>query len=121
MDRKVAIRIAVKAMNDTMGPNGLVSSYLVFECIPRFPAIESSFPDQESCMYAISRARREMATIVSELRIRKALSLRIPRNADLLIEAEDKVSVFRETDNKYVGPYPVIRVDGMQVFVISKD
>lgn len=109
MDRKVVLRIAVNAMNDTMGPNGLVPSYLVFGCVPRFPAVDSEYPYQQTRIDAMSRARQEMDTVVAEIRIRKALASRIPRNADLSIEAGDKVRVFRETDNKYLGPYQIGR------------
>ncbi len=45
MHRKIALRISVKAMNDTMGLNGLVPSYLVFGCVPRFPAVDSKLPE----------------------------------------------------------------------------
>ncbi len=83
-----------------MGPNGLVPSYLVFGCVPRFPAVDSKLPDQQSRMNALSRARQEMATIVSELRIEKALASRVPRNADLKVEPSDKVRIHRETDKK---------------------
>ncbi len=52
MGRKIVLHIAVKAMNDTMGSNGLVPSYLVFECVPRFPFVHSKLPDQQSRMHA---------------------------------------------------------------------
>ncbi len=70
-------------------------------------------------MDAMQSDRREMAIITAELQIRKALSSRVPRNADLVIEVGDLVRVFRENDKRYVGPYPVIRVDGTHVFIID--
>ncbi len=33
----------------------------------------------------------------------------------------DKLRVYRETDKKYVGPFPVIRIDGKQVYVLQDD
>lgn len=71
-------------------------------------------------MQALEIARKEYATITAELRIRKALMSRDPRNTDL-ISRQDQVRVFRETDKKYIGPFPVIRVDGKQIFVNDKD
>ncbi len=121
MDRNIVLRIAVMAMNDTMGPNGLVPSYLVFGCVPRFPSVDSKLPDQQYRMDALSVARQEMDTIVSELRVQKALASRFPRNAKLKIEPGYKVRICRETDKKYIGPYPVIRVYGKQLFVIISD
>ena len=64
-------------------------------------------------------ARREMNINTAELRIRKAVSSRVPRNPDLVIEVGDLVRVFSETERRYVGPYPVIRVDGAHVFIID--
>ena len=57
IDRFAALQIAVKAMNDTMGPKGLVLSFLVFGCIPQF-----LFSDSQSRMNAFSKARKEIAT-----------------------------------------------------------
>ncbi len=51
-------------------------------------------------------ARSEMAIISAELRIRKALSSRVPRNADLVIEVGDLVRVFRETDKATLDLIP---------------
>ncbi len=62
-----------------------------------------------------------MATIVSELRVQKALASRVPRSAELKIEPGDKFRIYRETDKKYIGPYPVIRVDGKQLFIKIND
>ena len=40
MDKNIKLKLSVKAMNDTLGPEGLFPSYLVFGCIPRFPSTE---------------------------------------------------------------------------------
>ncbi len=66
----MTLQLAVKAMNNTMGPEGLVPSYLVFESIPRFPVVDS-------------RTSNGMATIAAELRIKTALASRFSYNADL--------------------------------------
>ncbi len=69
-------------------------------------------------MDALPRARQKIATIVSELRVQKALASRVPGNAELKVEPGDKVRTYRDTDKKYVGLYPMIRVDGKQLFVV---
>lgn len=121
LDKNVALKLAVKAINDTMGPEGLVPSLLVFGCIPRFQPVRSELPGQKERMRALLHARKEMSTITAELRIRRALMSKAPRNVDIVIEPGDKVRVFRETDRKYIGPFPVIRVDKKQIFVLQKD
>ena len=62
-----------------------------------------------------------MTTIVSEMRIHKALASRVPRKANLTIEPGDKIRIYRESDKKYVGPYPSIRVNIKQDFAVSDD
>ncbi len=104
-----------------MGSNGLVPSYLVFGCVPRFPAVDSKLPDQQSRMNALSRTRQEMATIVAETRIHEVLASRVSRTAGSTIQPGDKVRTYHKSDKKYVGPYPVIRVDREQVFVVIDD
>lgn len=118
MSLELALRTAVKAMNDTLGPEGLVPTLLVFGCLPRFPTVSSELPAQRERMRALSQAKKEMATITAELRIKRALMSRVPRNADLVLEPGDQIKVYRETDRKYIGPFPVIRIDKKQVFVL---
>ncbi len=118
MGKNIILKLPVKAMDDTLGPKGLVPSYLVFSCIPRFPSTESTLPTQQQRMDAMQSAWREMAIITVEFRIRKALWSRVPRNADLVIEVGDLGRVFRETDKRYVGPYFVICIDGPHVCII---
>ena len=102
-----------------MEPEGLVPSYIVVGCTTRFPSTESTLPTQQQIIDAMQSTWREMANITAEVRIRKALSSLVPRNAYLVIEDVDLVRVFRETDKRYVGPYPVICVDGIHVFTID--
>ena len=72
-------------------------------------------------MKALEAASTEMATVTAELRARTAMLKKMPRNVDLVLSPGDKVRVFRGPNNRYIGRYPVIRVDGTQLFVLSKD
>lgn len=69
----------------------------------------------------MEQALKEMEVETAQLKIRKVLNLRIPRNTDLILHQGDKVKVFRESDKKYIGLYPVVRVDGKQVFIIDEN
>ncbi len=115
----MALQLAVKAMNETMRPDGVAPSYLVFGWIPRFPEVESTLPNQKDRHNAFERARNEMATVVAELRLKTALASRILQNADLSVAAGDSVRVLRETDKRYVGPFQIIRVHSNQVFFLQ--
>ena len=119
IERKMALQLAVKARNDTMGPEGFVHSYLGLGCIQRFPAVDSTVPNQKYLMNSLEKARNEMATIVAELRLKTALASRVTQNSDLSIAAGDLGRVFRKTDKRYVGLFPIIQVDGKQVFVLQ--
>lgn len=71
-------------------------------------------------MEAISTTRYEIAAITAEMRIRKALASSVTRNADLKLEVDDLVRIFRETDKRYIGPFPEILVYGKQVLSNKK-
>lgn len=60
---------------------------------------------------ALENARREMHTVVPKLQILKELASKVPNNANLAIEAGYQVLVYRKTDKRYLGPYPLTRVD----------
>ena len=96
LSKDIILRLAVKAMNDTMGENGLVPSLLVFGIIPRFPIINSELPTQKERMEALASAQMEMNSIIAERRISAALQRNIPRSAGQVLEVGDEVLVYRE-------------------------
>jgi len=110
LDREIALRCEIKGINDTMGPEGLVPSYLVFGTLPSFPAMNTDLPGQKDRMAAVSYARKEMATISAKLRIQHALRSRIPPATEYLIEPGDNVYVFREKLEQWTGPFTVKKI-----------
>lgn len=118
---ETSLKLAIKAINDTMNSEGLVPSLLVFGCLPRFPGSNTNYPIQKDRFEALKTARAEMEQITAELRIRKALLSRVPRSADIVFSKGQLVRVFRESDSKYVGPYPIIRIEEKQVFLLIND
>lgn len=70
-------------------------------------------------MKALESPRKKMSTITSELRIRRALASKVPRKADLIVKTNDLVRVYRETDRRYIGPFPVVEVENKQIFVLQ--
>lgn len=116
---ELALRLAVKAMNDTMNPEGLVPSLLVFGVLPRFPALHTQLPNHEERMRALKVAQMEMETITSELRLRQALLSRLPNASKQDLEIGQEVLVFREDEKpiKWTGPFKITRIEDKQVFV----
>ena len=113
----IALRTAVKSMNDTLGPEGLVPSLLVFGVLPRLPAVNSSLPEHEERMAAMRAARAEMETIVAGLRVNTALRSNLPAAATQEVTTGDRVMVHREETKSWVGSYTVTRVIDKQVWV----
>lgn len=117
LEKAIVLRLALKAMNDTIGPEGLVPSYLVFGSLPKFPTVHASLPDQRRRMKALESARTEYATIVAKLRIDRALRAKVPPASKYIIVPGDTVYVYREGSKQFHGPLPVLRVEDKQIYV----
>ena len=107
LPKRVILKLSVKAMNDTMGPNGLVPSLLVFGMLARFPIVNSSLPDQRDRMKAMQLARLEMETFVAEERITTAMKRNIPAAASYDFTPVQKVLIYRElgkNQSNWTGP-----------------
>ncbi len=120
-DPKYLLSIAVKAMNDTIGENGLVPSRLVFGIIPRFPILNSDLPNQKERLAIIQMAQAEMNSIVAERRVLAALTRDIPPAADRTYKIGEDVLVYSEKDKKWLGPFIVVDATGRLITVQSQD
>lgn len=96
LDPEVALRLAVKAGNDTLGLRGNVPTKLVFGIDPAFAAVNAKFPHQRDRMAALDVVRRKMATIAAEPRIQQALRSKLPPATRYSISPGDEVFVYRE-------------------------
>lgn len=106
-------------MNSTLGPEGLHPSLSVCECILRFPCTDSSNRKQNERKKVLGNAREEIALITEKLLIQKALKSRFSRNASIVINNAELVCLYRETDLKYIWPFPVLRTDGKQINILD--
>ena len=73
ISKPLALFLAKISINDTIGPEGLVHTLLVFGTVPRISSAEH-IPNHNERMLAMDSACREMDAIVSELRMKTALS-----------------------------------------------
>jgi len=115
--RRVLLNLAVKAMNDTIGENGLVPSRLVFGMIPRFPIISYDIPSQKDRMDALATLQKEMNAIIAERRVLTALNRDIPPAADRVYSLGEKVLVYSEKEKEWVGTYTVVHINGRMITV----
>jgi transposase InsO family protein len=77
---EVALRVIVKAINDTVGPNGLIPTLLVFGNMPQLPLMQGNlipYSGQEQRESALRAATAEYQKYVCERRLREALFSKI--------------------------------------------
>ena len=115
VSKDYALSLAVKAMNETAGPNGLSPILLVFGVHPRMPLPTTDLPEQRERMKALKLARSEMVKAIARSRLATAKRSNVPAASDSLIKSGMEVLVYREGPKQWNGPYAVISVDEKQV------
>lgn len=103
------LRLSIKAINDTMGPEVLVPSFLVFGVIPSLPVINKPLPNQGERMAALSLVRAKMATITEELKTAQALRSELSPATHFSFSAGDEVRVYKEREMHWCVLVKVIR------------
>ena len=104
-----ALQAAVKAVNDTAGPNGLVPTLLVFGAYPRVtqasPPSATTFERAE----AIRNAMREIRKINAQIQVATAMKMRNGPDTTptKLLPLRSYVKVWREA-NGWTGPYRLL-------------
>jgi hypothetical protein len=96
--KELNLQIAVKAVNDTAGPNGLVLTLLVFGAYPRISTLDPPAPTITQQATAVRKAMAEVAKIRAERQVNNALNQRnspsvkaihdLPLNSDVLVWRE---------------------------------
>ena len=116
VDDATLLAISVKAMNDTVGPEGLVPSLLVFGALPRLPTISPrDYPSHKERMRAMIVARNEHEKIVARNRVRVGISRRPPPSANYDIMPGDFVYVYCERIKAFTGPHLVAEANGKEL------
>lgn len=128
-DKELALAFAQKAMNDTLGPEGLVPSSLVFGEYPQvFTNSENQGQratlDERSAL--ATAARKEVESIMADMKIKRALHHAVPPAADQAYQPGDKVLVWREKQvsnriGEWLGPFPVMASDESKKLVYVRD
>ena len=99
MPPTLILYLSVKAMNDTIGPGGLVPSSLLFGEMPTVrminePLIQKSTLSERA--QAAMEARKEMAMHMEKMRIKREMTYNVLAAADRIFNPGDKVLVWRE-------------------------
>jgi hypothetical protein len=87
--------MAVKAVNDSVSPDGLVPTLLVFGAFPRMTDLDDPVPTISQRATAIRKAIEEITKIRAKLQVNTALNTRngpitehihdLPINSDVLV------------------------------------
>lgn len=128
-DRQLLLSMSVKAINDTLGPDGLVPSALVFGEFPSaFTTSETPHPRAtlESRAAVANLARREMEKQMAAVRLKRGLRHATPPAADAIFEVGQRVLVWRErkVENRigeWLGPFVVHGTDPERKLVYVQD
>lgn len=95
----IDVSISVKAINDTLGSEGLVKSALVFGEYPQVFTPYKTRPPRPSVSDRENLpdiARKEMGEIMAKLRVKRALHHAVPPASDHPYENGDQFLVWRE-------------------------
>ncbi|EED20730.1 conserved hypothetical protein [Talaromyces stipitatus ATCC 10500] len=115
---ELALQMAVKAVNDTAGPDGYVPTLLVFGAYPRMTEYRPPAPTVAQRAAAVKKAMTEVRRLHTVRQINDALNTRngpsstlihrLPLNSDVLVWREGGTGY----PGKWKGPYKLISIDG---------
>ncbi|KAF6807096.1 hypothetical protein CPLU01_15834 [Colletotrichum plurivorum] len=111
--RESALQSAVKAINDTAGPDGIVPTLLVFGAYPRMTDDSAPSPDIVKRAAAVRKAGNELRKHFATRQVNEALAARNgPDTTALkLLAIGSQVRVWREKEG-WTGPYRLLAADG---------
>lgn len=100
--------MALKALNDTLCPEGLVPSGIVFGEFPSTLIYTdgTAYPraSLESRAHIATAARKEMEQHMAKLKVNRALGHAVPPSSDILLNVGQNVLVWRERQvNNRIG------------------
>lgn len=112
------LQMALKAINDTAGPDGLVPTLLVFGSYPRIDNESPRSPSTLKRSDAIQKAMKALKKAQAERQINDAINTRNGPSVDeiLSLPLQSEVRVWREKIG-WQGPYKVIATNGHNVTV----
>ena len=120
MNADEILRLSVKAVNDTTGPEGLCPTLLVFGAIPK-PARNTPSPTQIERAKSIEDAMTEVSKVHARTRLQFGMKYKGPvggekHDLDNLFPGS-LVLVYRNTTKSWEGPYKFIDKEGETVCV----
>jgi hypothetical protein len=124
IDKETLLQMAVKACNDSTGPNGLVPTLLVFGAYPRMSDMDSLTPSIVKRAEAIRLAMREVRSMHAKRQVADALAMRNGLNTLLTLslpldsEVRKKLALVAITSPRYKQEYLEQRARGVYITTI---
>lgn len=118
-DEIILAAAAVKAVNDSVGVDGLDPTLLVFGTMPKLPhpGADDGAMAQTDRLAAMAKARDEYSKIVDEQRLNIIAEARQPSVPTDLTYGE-KVCVYRQASKTWDGPFRFVGDNGFLFFVL---
>ena len=118
VSKELGLQMAVKAVNDTAGANGLVPTLLVFGAYSRMHHLDPPAPSITQRAAAITKAMEEVRKMIVERQVRDALNTRngsivshlhdLPLNSEVLVWREGNAG----KTGKWTGPFKMLGIEG---------
>ncbi|KAI0995528.1 hypothetical protein K3495_g12651 [Podosphaera aphanis] len=110
--KDVGLQIAVKAINDTAGPDGIIPTLLVFGAYARMVETDPPAITVSQHAMAIKKAMEEVGKLRAKQQVKAALNQRNSPNADHIhsLPIGSQVLVWREKGG-WDGPYTLLAIN----------
>ncbi|RFU25514.1 hypothetical protein B7463_g10820, partial [Scytalidium lignicola] len=118
IDKDMALQMAFKAVNDSVSPDGLVPTLLVYGAYPRMSEFDAPSPTIAQRAAAIKKAMEEIHKLRAKRQVQDALNMRNGPNVDGIhdLPLNSQVLVWREgntgQNGSWEGPYKLVSMDG---------
>jgi hypothetical protein len=113
IDKEMILQMAVKAVNDSAGPDGIVPTLLVFGSYLRMTEMDAPSPTIVKRAEAIRAATKEVRRLHAKRQVNNALAMRNGPNtmATVDLPLQSDVRVWRENKG-WKGPYKLLATNG---------
>ncbi len=122
IDLELALQMAFKAINDSAGPNGLISTLLVFGAYPRMTEMDASSSTITQRAIAMKKAMDEVRKLHATRQVNDALNIRngpntlihnLPLNSPVLVFREGKTG----QSGSWKGPFQLLSIQNESAIV----
>ena len=111
--KELALQMAIKAVNNTAGPNGLIPTLLVYRAYPRISNLDPPAPSITDRAAIIQKAMAKIVKLWAKQTVNSALHHYNRPDTTLIYDLllNSKVLMWRKSGNQ-IGPYCLLAIKG---------